>query len=125
MVSFKSKHSTFVLMASQRLEKIAALFKRDLNTIFQQQTRTLCMGAMVSATLVRVAPDLSTAKVYISVFGVKDKEEVLQNLKQNAKAVRHELAQLVKNQMRRTPELSFYIDDSLDYAQKIDELLKK
>jgi ribosome-binding factor A len=119
------KHSTFATMASQRLEKISALFKRDLNTIFQQQARSLCMGAMVSTTVVRVAPDLSTAKVYVSIFGVEDKQAVLNSLKQNSKSVRHELAQLVKNQMRKTPELTFFIDDSLDYAQTIDKLLKK
>ncbi|MFP5471163.1 MAG: 30S ribosome-binding factor RbfA [Bacteroidia bacterium] len=112
-------------MASQRLEKISALFQRELSQIFQRESRTLAKGAMVSVTVVRVSPDLSTARVYVSIFGVPNKDEVLVNIRDNAKTIRYTLAQIVKNQLRKTPELHFYLDDSIDYAQNINELLKK
>jgi ribosome-binding factor A len=112
-------------MASQRLEKISTLFKRELSQIFLRESRTLGMGAMVSVTVVRVSPDLSTARVYVSIFGVPKKEDVLIHIRDNAKTIRHTLAQIVKNQLRKTPELHFYLDDSIDYAQNINELLKK
>jgi len=111
-------------MASIRQEKIAGVIQKELGLIFQKEARTLCMGAMVSVTIVRVAPDMGIAKVYLSIFGAKENEEVLKNIQDNGRQVRHLLAQIVKNQLRRTPELMFYLDDSYDYAKKIDELLK-
>ncbi len=111
-------------MASIRQEKIAGVIQKELGAIFQRNARELCMGAMVSVTVVRVSPDMGNAKVYLSIFGSKDNQAVLENIRLNAKQIRHELAQIVRNQLRKTPELSFYLDDSFDYAQKINELLK-
>ena len=111
-------------MASIRQEKIAGVIQKELSFIFQKEARTICMGAMVSVTIVRVAPDMGTAKVYLSIFGAKENEEVLQNIQDATRQIRHLLAQIVKNQLRRTPELTFFLDDSYDYARKIDELLK-
>ena len=111
-------------MASIRQEKIAGVLQKELGLIFQREARTICEGAMVSVTIVRVTPDIGLAKVYLSIFGSKDKEQVLKNIQDNTKQVRHILAQTVKNQLRKTPELVFYLDDSYDYARKIDELLK-
>ena len=111
-------------MASIRQEKIAELLKRELSLVFQKEARTLCQGAMVTVTIVRVSPDLSSAKAYLSVFAGPDKKEVLKNINQNNKAIRYEVSQKVKNQLRKTPEFMFYLDDSLDYAEKIDNLLK-
>ena len=68
--------------------------------------------------------DMGTAKIYLSVFGAKENEEVLKNIQDNGRQVRHILAQVVKNQLRKTPELTFFLDDSYDYARNIDELLK-
>ncbi len=112
-------------MATIRQEKIAMLLKKELSMIFQRHTNSLCLGAMVSVTITRVTPDMSAAKVYLSIFAAKDVNEVFENIQLHAKQIRHELSQIVKNQLRRTPELTFYIDDSLDYAEKIEELLKK
>jgi len=112
-------------MAGERTDKVAKLFARELSLIFQRETRTLCLGAMVSVTVVRVSPDLGSARVYISIFASDDKEGVLKNIKANGKTIRYELSQIIKNQMRKTPELHFYLDDSLDYAEEIEELLKK
>ncbi len=112
-------------MASIRQEKISGLIQQELSIIFQKEARNICLGAMVSVTIVRVAPDLSTAKAYLSIFGAKDKEAVIGSIKDNKYKVKHALSQVIKMQLRKTPDLSFYIDDSLDYAMEIDALLKK
>ena len=112
-------------MASIRQEKIAGVIQKELGAIFQQEARTICLGAMVSVTIVRVTPDMGLAKVYLSIFGSSDKEEVLESIKQHAKEIRYNLAKIVRNQLRKTPELAFYLDDSYDYAKTIDDLLKK
>lgn len=112
-------------MATIRQEKIAELIQQELSIIFQKEARNFCNGAMVSVTIVRVAPDLSTAKIYLSIFGSKDKQAVLENITVNKSKVKHALSQIIKKQLRKTPDLSFYIDDSLDYAMEIEQLLKK
>lgn len=73
----------------------------------------------------RVSPDLSIARVYLSIFPSEKADEILKNINASAKTVRYELAQRVRYQLRKTPELSFFVDDSLDYIEHIDELLKK
>lgn len=112
-------------MASIRQEKIAELIQQELSIIFQREARNFCLGAMVSVTIVRVAPDLSIAKIYLSIFGAKDKQAVLESIKDNKPKVKHALSQVIKKQLRKTPDLNFYIDDSLDYAMEIEQLLKK
>jgi ribosome-binding factor A len=111
-------------MASIRQNKIAELLKRELSMIFQQNATGYCKGAMVTVTIVRVTKDLSMAKVYLSIFGGKDNEDSYKEIVKKASQIRSELAKIVKNQLRKTPELQFYVDDSLDYAMKIDELLR-
>lgn len=111
-------------MASIRQEKIAELLRQELSLVFQQEARTLCQGAMVTVTTVRVSPDLSSAKAYLSVFAGPDKKEVLKNIQENDKAIRYAVSQKVKNQLRKTPEFMFYLDDSIDYAEQIEKLLK-
>lgn len=112
-------------MASIRQEKISELIQQELSIIFRKEARNFCLGTMVSVTIVRVAPDLSMAKIYISIFGTKDKKSVLNNITENKSKIKHLLSQVIKKQLRKTPDLNFYIDDSLDYAMKIEELLKK
>ncbi|MBM78883.1 MAG: ribosome-binding factor A [Crocinitomicaceae bacterium] len=109
---------------SIRQDKIANVIKKELGIYFQKHAISICKGAMVSVTTVRMSPDLSIAKIYISIFGAKDNEESFENIENNSKAIRHYLSQVVRNQLRKTPELHFYIDDSFDYAKKIDDLLK-
>ena len=82
-------------------------------------------GAMVSVTEVRISPDLSVAKVYVSVFPSAKSEEVMQLVNENARTIRGELGRIVAKQFRIVPELAFFLDSSLDYAEHIDELLKK
>ena len=82
-------------------------------------------GVMVSVTRTRVSPDLSICTVYLSVFPSEKGEELLKNIESNTKTIRYELGTRVHNQLRIIPELRFFIDDSLDYIERIDELLKK
>ena len=119
--------STFAsrIMDSTRQLKIARLLQKELATIFQQESRELAAGAMITVTQVRVSPDLSVAKVYLSFFPVKETEKFLANIKEHVKLIRGKLGAVIKKQLRIVPELVFYIDDSLDYADKIDRLLKK
>ena len=83
------------------------------------------LGVMVSVTKVRVSPDLSICTAYLSVFPSEKGEEILKNINANEKTIRFDLGKKVRNQLRIIPELRFFLDDSLDYLEHIDELLKK
>lgn len=111
-------------MQETRQNKIARLLQKELSIIFQQQTRSM-HGVMVSVTRTKISPDLSICTAYLSVFPSEKGEEILANINANAKSIRFELGTRVKNQLRIIPELRFFIDDSLDYIERIDELLKK
>ena len=109
-------------METKRQAKIARLLQKDLSEIFRKQTSALG-GVIVSVSQVRVTPDLSIAKAYLSIFPPERSVEILENIKKQAKTVRYELAQNVKEVLRKCPELQFYLDDSLDYIENIDRLL--
>ncbi|MCB0477773.1 MAG: 30S ribosome-binding factor RbfA [Crocinitomicaceae bacterium] len=109
---------------SIRQNKIANEIQRALSVFFQQETNGICKGSMVSVTVVRITPDLSLAKIYVSIFAGPEPEEVLENINANMGQIRGYLGNQL-NGMRKIPELMIHIDDSLDYAEEIDELLKK
>lgn len=111
-------------MEGTRLSKVSRLLQKDLGDIFQKEGVTLFRGKIITVTSVRVSPDLGLAKVYISIFPTDKKEDVLLVVKQHTKTIRHELAQRVKHQLRVIPELAFFLDDSLDYIETIEKLLK-
>jgi ribosome-binding factor A len=111
-------------MQETRQNKIARLLQKELSLIFQQQTRAT-HGVMISVTRTKISPDLSICTAYLSVFPSEKGEEILSNVNANSKQIRYELGTRVRNQMRIIPELRFFIDDSLDYIEHIDELLKK
>lgn len=111
-------------MESTRQSKIARLIQKDLSNIFQAQTRQM-RGVLVSVSVVRVSPDLSVAKVYLSVFPSARAEEILNNVNNAAGQIRFELGNLERHQLRIIPELKFFLDDSLDYIENIDRLLNK
>ena len=111
-------------MQETRQNKIARLLQKELSLIFQEQTRAM-HGVMVSVTRVRVSPDLSVCTAYMSIFPSERAEEILNNIEANNKSIRYNLGQRVRNQLRIIPELRFFIDDSLDYIDRIDELLKQ
>ncbi|MEO9534244.1 MAG: 30S ribosome-binding factor RbfA [Crocinitomicaceae bacterium] len=113
-------------MASIRQKKIEAVLQQELSTVFREQARTICLGAMVSVTVVNVAPDMSFAKVYVSIFGGSStNKEVLENINQHKGEVRYEIGKRLGKSFRIIPNLAFHIDDSLDYAEEIDRLLKE
>lgn len=111
-------------MEETRQNRIARLLQKELSTIFQGQTRMM-HGVLVSVTRVRVSPDLSICTAYLSIFPSEKSEELIENINTNEKQIRFELGRRVRNQLRIIPELRFYLDDSLDYIDHIDELLKK
>jgi len=111
-------------MQETRQNKIARLLQKELSLIFQQQTRAT-HGVMISVTRTKISPDLSICTAYLSVFPSEKGEEILANINANSKQIRYELGTRVRNQMRIIPGLRFFIDDSLDYIEHIDELLKK
>ncbi len=109
-------------MESTRQAKIARLLQKELSEIFRQQTAKT-RGVIVSVSAVRVSPDLSVAKAYLSVFPSAKAQEMIESINNSARTIRYELAQRVRFQLRKTPELAFYLDDSLDYIEHIDTLL--
>lgn len=111
-------------MEETRQNRIARLLQKELAIIFQGQTRMM-HGVLVSVTRVRVSPDLSICTAHLSIFPSKKAEEIIQNINASEKQIRYELGRRVRNQLRIIPELRFHLDDSLDYIDHIDELLKK
>ena len=111
-------------MESTRQKKISRQIQKDLSEIFQLQGSMLFGTSFVSVTVVRVSSDLSVARVYLSIFGVENKEELLAEINQMSYAIRKKLAARVRNQMRKVPELKYFLDDSVDYTQNIESLLK-
>ena len=110
-------------MQETRQAKISRLLQKELAQIFQGQTRRM-HGMMVSVTRVKISPDLSICTAYLSVFPSEKGEEIINNVNANEKTIRYELGTKVRHQLRIIPELRFFIDDSLDYIDHIDELLK-
>ncbi len=111
-------------METTRQAKIARLIQKELSEILRLQTAKT-HGIIISVSAVRISPDLSIAKAYLSVFPSAKAPEILENLTRNAKTIRYYLGQKVRFQLRKVPELSFYLDDSLDYIENIDNLLKE
>ena len=111
-------------MQATRLEKISRLIQKELSEIFRLETAKMG-GVLVSVSAVRVSPDLSVARAYLSIFPSERAQELIGNINANVGQIRYDLASRTRYQLRRTPELSFFIDDSLDYIDHIDQLLGK
>lgn len=113
-------------MESQRQKKIASVLQRDLVEVLQgAATQGGMKGILISVTKVNVTVDLSIAKVYLSIFPIDRGVELLEGIRSNAPLIKHELSQRTKHQLRRMPQLIFYIDDSLEYIDQIDKSLKR
>ena len=113
-------------MESQRQKKIASVLQRDLVEVLQgAATQGGMKGILISVTKVNVTVDLSIAKVYLSIFPIASGAELLEGIQSNAPLIKHELSQRTKHQLRRMPQLIFYIDDSLEYIDQIDKSLKR
>ena len=111
-------------METTRQNKISRLIQKELSEIFLLQTKSM-NGVLVSVSAVRISPDMSIARVYLSVFPSERSQEIVKNINDNMKSIRYELGTRVRHQLSIIPEFKFFVDDSLDYAELIDELLKK
>ncbi|EKF56810.1 ribosome-binding factor A [Galbibacter marinus] len=113
-------------METNRQKKIGGVLQKDLAEILQRAAKDGNMsGTLISVTKVHVTSDLSVAKVFVSIFPHKNAQELIEGIRSNQPLIKHELSQRTKNQLRRVPDLSFYIDDSLEYIDKIDQSLKR
>jgi len=110
-------------METTRQNKIARLLQKELSDIFLLQAKAMS-GTLVSVSVVRISPDLSIARVYLSIFPSDKSEEMVKNINENTRSIRYELGTRARHQLRIIPELKFFVDDSLDYLEKIDSLLK-
>lgn len=111
-------------METTRQQRIARLIQKDLGEILQMTGRDWFPGAMITVTKVNVTSDLSIARAYLSIFGT-DAAKAIARIDARGKEIRRQLGNRVKNQLRQVPELRFYVDDSLDYIENIENLLKK
>ena len=113
------------MQEGKRQKQVAGLLYEEFNEIFQRLGLTMLEGGMVSISSVKITPDLLEARIYLSFFQLKDPNEGLKKIEEKAWEIKKELTARVKHQLRRMPELKFYIDDTLDHVFKMEELFKK
>lgn len=111
-------------METTRQKKVSRLLQKEIADIFIRKGNELAHGKLVSVTKVRVSPDLSYARIYLSIFPVEGQEKILSAINDHVPKIRFDLGQKIRSQLRIVPEIVFHIDDSLDYIEKIDKLLK-
>jgi ribosome-binding factor A len=113
------------MQESKRQKQIGQLLQKELSDIFQRMGYNVIEGGMISISTVRITPDLLEARVYLSMFQIKDPAAMLGQIKDRNWEIRKELGLRVGKQLRRIPELSFFLDDTLDYVFRMEELFKK
>lgn len=113
------------MQEGKRQKQVGALLMQELSDIFQRLGLSMIDGGLISLTAVKVTPDLLEARVYLSLFQVKDTAAVMKKVESKAFEIKKELAERVKQQLRRIPILTYYHDDTLDHAEKMEELFKK
>jgi ribosome-binding factor A len=109
---------------STRQKKVSRLIQKEIADIFLRKGNEYAPGKLISITKVRVSPDLSFARIYLSIFPSTNINDVLQNVQDHSTRIRFDLGHKVRTQLRIVPDIAFFIDDSLDYIEKIDRLLK-
>jgi ribosome-binding factor A len=110
-------------MESVRQQKVSRLLQKEIGLLFQQSLSHLTAGNILTVTVVRIAPDLGFAKVYLSVFPEKEPKQMIAGLNENIGEITRNLYPKIRNQFRKMPEIRFYHDDSLDYADRINQIL--
>ena len=108
-----------------RQQKISRQIQRDIAEILQKEGQAISQGAMITVTTVRISPDFAYAKVYFSIFPFNRNQEIMEALEKNNWFIRRELGKRIRNQLKIVPELQFFLDDSLEYIENIDSLLKE
>lgn len=111
-------------MDSTRQQKFSRLIQKELAELFAREGKHFVGNAFVTITRVKVTPDLAIARIYISLFKQKNPQELIKNLEGQMHEIRGKLGQRIRSQARHIPELSFFLDDTLDYAEKMDSLFK-
>jgi ribosome-binding factor A len=112
-------------MEKVKQKKIASLIQQALSEIFQKENLSMVKGGMVTISAVEVSPDLGIAKVYLSLFQIKEPKIFLDELQEHSHELRHQLGNKIRNQVRRIPELHFYLDETLDQVFRLEELFKQ
>ena len=113
------------MIEGKRQKQVAGVINHELNDIFLRMGLNMSEGGMISISSVKITPDLFEARIYLSFFQIKDNEAMLKRIQEKSKDIRKELGTRVRHQLRSIPELTFYIDDTLDYVFKMEELLKQ
>jgi ribosome-binding factor A len=113
------------MQEGKRQKQVAAVIQQELNDIFMRLGLNMIDGGMVSISSVKVTPDLLEARIYISLFKVQDNESALKKIQGQAWEIKKELSERVKHQLRRIPLLHFYLDDTLDYVFKMEDIFKQ
>ena len=113
------------MLESKRQKQVAGLLHKELSGIFQRLGLGMMDGGMVSIASVKITPDLFEARVYLSFFHIKDNDAMLTKIQEKSKEIRKELGNRVRHQLRSIPQITFYIDDTLDYVFRMEELLDK
>ena len=113
------------MLEGKRQKQIAGVIHEEMSVIFQKLGLAMLDGGLVSISSVKVTPDLLEARIYLSVFQAKDNEAVLKKVEEKAYEIKRELAAKVKHQLRRIPEIKYFLDDTLDQVFKMEELFKK
>ena len=119
------KKRTFAGMTSTRQHKVSRLLQKELGDYFQKSESARTAGHMITVTVVRISPDLGLAKVYLSIFPGEKNTEVMQGIAEKAGLIRSHMGKRLRNQLRHIPEFAFFLDDSLDYIDRIEDLLKE
>ena len=112
------------MMETNRQKKIAGVIQQDIAEILQNAMRESGQGVIITVTKVHITPDLSDAKIYISIFPTDNRDRIVMETQEHSNAIKYQLAKRTRHQLRRVPELHFFVDDSLDYIDKIDKALK-
>jgi ribosome-binding factor A len=111
-------------MESTRQQKVSRMLQREMGNYFQQHGGEILPGKLITVTTARISADLGVAKIYLSIFPLGMKENPLEKIRSHAPAIRNHIGNIIRNQVRSIPEFIYYLDDSLDYIEKIDNLLK-
>ncbi len=110
---------------SKRQKQVAGVIQEEMNDIFLRLGLNMVDGGMLSISKVKITPDLLEARIYLSLFQVKDQQALMSRIEDRTGEIKRELGNRVKQQLRRIPELRFFLDDTLDYVFKMEEIFKQ
>ncbi len=113
------------MLEGKRQKQVAGVIHEEMTTIFRKMGLSMVDGGLVSISSVKITPDLLEARIYLSVFQAKDNAEVLKKIEERGSEIKRELASKLKHQLRRIPEIKYFLDDTLDQVFKMEELFKK